>query len=295
MIKPTSALMDFFLKLKMEKVAWSLRRLYCPVKASDLVLEVGSGGSPYFRANVLCDAYEQSQERFFAPLISDRPTVLAFVEDLPFKDNAFDFVIASHVLEHSSDPVKFISELQRVAKAGYIEVPDAFMERLTHYDFHKLEITDKNGELIITRKKDYIHDPDTVALFHNKVRSIFPYWVSRFPFRFHVRYYWSQNTGGIKYRITNPEVNLNWQCPVAEENPIADLKDQTTSLKARVFRFALGMALKFLSQSKRNAKLDVLSLMKCTKCQSTQLKLETNMVVCHSCGSQTKIFLPQGQ
>lgn len=295
MIKPTSALMDLFLKLKMEKVAWSLRRLYCPVKASDLVLEVGSGGSPYFRANVLCDAYEQSQERFFAPLISDRPTVLAFVEDLPFKDKAFDFVIASHVLEHSSDPVKFISELQRVAKAGYIEVPDAFMERLTHYDFHKLEITDKNGELIITKKKDYIHDPDTVALFHNKVRSIFPYWVSRFPFRFHVRYYWSQNTGGIKYRITNPEVNLNWPCPVAEENPIADLKDQTTSLKARVFRFALGMALKFLSQSKRNAKLDVLSLMKCTKCQSAQLKLETNMVVCHSCGSQTKIFLPQGQ
>lgn len=294
MIKPTSALMDLFLNLKMEKVAWSLRRLYCPVKASDLVLEVGSGGSPYFRANVLCDAYEESQERFFAPLISDRPTLLAFVENLPFKDKAFDFVIASHVLEHSSDPVKFISELQRVAKAGYIEVPDAFMERLTHYNFHKLEITDKNGELIITKKKDYIHDPDTVALFHNKVRSIFPYWASRFPFKFHVRYYWSQDTGGIKYRITNPEVHLNWECPAVDANPITDLKDQTTSLKAKVFRFALGMARTFLSQSKRNSKLDVLSLMKCTNCQSTQLKLEANKVVCTSCGSQTKIFLPQG-
>ena len=143
MINPNSFLMDLALKFKMEKVAWSLRRLHCPVRPTDLVLEVGSGGSPYFRANVLCDAYEVTQERFFVPLISDRPTLVAFAENLPFKDNAFDFVIASHVLEHSSEPEKFIAELLRVAKAGYIEVPDAFMERLTHYSFHRLEITDK--------------------------------------------------------------------------------------------------------------------------------------------------------
>jgi hypothetical protein len=44
-------------RLGMERLAWSLRRLHCPVPPEDLVLEVGSGGNPYPRANVLLDAY----------------------------------------------------------------------------------------------------------------------------------------------------------------------------------------------------------------------------------------------
>ncbi len=87
--------------LGMERVAWALRRLHCPVAKDALVLEVGSGGNPYARANVLLDAYEVTRERHWAALVSDRPTVIGFVENLPFKDKAFDFVIASHVLEHS--------------------------------------------------------------------------------------------------------------------------------------------------------------------------------------------------
>jgi len=101
-----------------------------------LVLEVGSGGNPYARANVLLDAYEVTRQRHWVPLKTDRPTVLGFVEHLPFKDKAFDFVIASHVLEHSADPDRFLSELQRVGRGGYIEVPDAFMERIIPYRDH---------------------------------------------------------------------------------------------------------------------------------------------------------------
>ena len=107
------------------------------------MLEVGSGGSPYLRSNVLCDPFLVSHDRFYEELITDRITVNAFAEKLPFKDNSFDFVIASHVLEHSDNPEQFIKEIQRVAKAGYIEVPDAFYERLTHFKFHRLEITTK--------------------------------------------------------------------------------------------------------------------------------------------------------
>ena len=189
-------------------MAWPLRRLHCPVKKHDLALEVGSGGL-ISKINVLCDAYEMTFERYNVPLIYDRPTIIAFVEDLPFKDNSFDFVIASHVLEHSSDPVKFLNELQRVAKSGYIEVPDAFMERLTAYPFHKLEITKKNNELLIFKKKNDIVDQDLIDLFRNKFRDIFPSWVKKNPFQFHVRYFWSKENGGIKYKIINPEVNID--------------------------------------------------------------------------------------
>jgi len=49
-----------------DSVAWSLRRLHCPVGRDALVLEVGSGGNPYFRANVLSDAYEDTRQRHWA-------------------------------------------------------------------------------------------------------------------------------------------------------------------------------------------------------------------------------------
>lgn len=98
-------------KIGLDSLAWSLRRLHCPVTKEALVLEVGSGSSPYFRANVLCDAHEETLERFHEKLVSDRAAIIAFGERLPFKDDAFDFVIASHVLEHSSDPVGFLTEI----------------------------------------------------------------------------------------------------------------------------------------------------------------------------------------
>ena len=86
------------------------------------------------------------------PSVSDRPTVIGFAENLPFKDKTFDFVIAAHVLEHSAHPEKFLSELQRVAKSGYIEVPDAIMERLNPYKDHRLEITKRDGALKIKKR-----------------------------------------------------------------------------------------------------------------------------------------------
>ena len=86
-------------------------------------------------------------------------------EKLPFKNECFDFVIASHVLEHSTNPTNFLSELQRVAKAGYIEVPDAFMERLTNYTCHRLEISEDDNGLVIKKKKDFIEDKESSQYF----------------------------------------------------------------------------------------------------------------------------------
>jgi len=285
-----SRTMRFFRKIGLDSIAWSLRRVHCPVGKDALVLEVGSGASPYFRSNILCDAYEETQERFFTPLVHDRPTVLAFVERLPFKDNIFDFVIASHVLEHSSDPERFLSEIQRVAKAGYIEVPDAFMERLTHYGFHRLEITDVSDCLIIRKKKDYIQDKEVVDLFHNKARPYFPKWVAKFPFQFHVRYYWSKEEGGIQHKVLNPECPADWPAPQSAQPAeiprlplIADLKQKTLVLVRKLF-----------SQSARNKSIDLLSLLKCPDCGGDNFENDEifEHAICVKCGTKHSVFMP---
>lgn len=44
--------------------------------------------------------------------------VVGSVTDIPFKDNSFDIVICTEVIEHTDDPIKAISELCRVVKPG---------------------------------------------------------------------------------------------------------------------------------------------------------------------------------
>lgn len=273
-------------KLGFESVAWSLRRLYCPVKKNDLVLDVGSGGNPYFRANVLCDFYVDTQERFFAPLIHDRPTIIAPIEDLPFKDGVFDFIIASHVFEHSSNPEKFLKELQRVGKAGYIEVPDAIMERLTHYTFHRLEITERRGELIIRKKKNYIQDEELAELFDHKAIKVFSELISKHPFDFHVRYYWSQNHGGIQFKIVNPEYEFDWEPPTFDEKSMEGSFNFIAFVKTQI----LQMIRKTFSQNKRNYHINIGELLMCNKCKGEDFEITDTEARCKKCEKKFLIY-----
>lgn len=264
--------------LGLQKIAWSLRRLHCPVDAEALVLEIGAGGNPYFRSNVLVDAYESTGERHWVPLTKDRPTVLAFAETLPFEDKAFDFVIASHVLEHALDPVRFLDEMQRVAKAGYIEVPDAFMERINPYPDHRLEITVRNGKLVIRKKKAWQVDPELVELYEDRVKQVVTRQViPGHPFDFHVRYYW---TDRIDYEVVNPEVAI----PASEaEQPNTRLL-QKTSLRSKVQAQLLKAIRKAFSQHARNSRIDLIKLLRCTNCQHGDLVQKQEVLVCQACG-----------
>jgi len=277
-------LMKFFRKIGADSIAWSLRRLHCPVKKDDLVLEVGSGGNPYPRANVLCDAYLETIERHFDPLIYDRPTVLAFGENLPFKDNVFDFIIASHVLEHSPDPDKFLSEIQRVGKAGYIETPNAFFERLCSYPMHRLEIMQENGELIIYKKTASVEDKYLNNLLSNTVSTLFPKWVSKHPFNFHIRYYWSKEHGGIKYRIINPNYKFDWHFK-QEEN-----SSPSISFKNKIRKITISLLRNIFSQNKRNKHLNIINYLKCIKCGSDVLERNVSAIQCLKCGRKYKII-----
>ncbi|WP_287601760.1 methyltransferase domain-containing protein [Thiothrix sp.] len=284
-MKTESKLMFLAKQLGLNKLRWSLRRLHIPVNKDALVLEVGSGGNPYFRSNVLLDAYEETRERHWVPLVSDRPTVLGFVENLPFKDKSFDFVIASHVLEHSPYPEKFLAELQRVAKAGYIEVPDAFMERINPYHDHRLEITVRNHKLIILKKQNWKHDPEIVELYDDRVKSILTQeTMRRHPFEFHVRYYWSDT---IDFIIANPDTANNWQPPSTQKKP----NNSPAQFRARLNNILLQTIRKYFSQNKRNQNIQLIDLLSCPLCNSSNLEEhERNTINCKNCGENYPVI-----
>jgi SAM-dependent methyltransferase/uncharacterized protein YbaR (Trm112 family) len=290
-MRKNSKIMNLLLKINLESLAWSFRRVHVPVNKKELVLEVGSGGNPYFRSNVLIDAYLDTRERHYVKLISDRPTVLGFAENLPFRDDSFDFVIASHVLEHSKDPEKFLSELQRVSKAGYIEVPDAFFERLANYLDHRLEITDIDSKLIIRKKKNYIQDQEIHDLVHNKVSEVFEEIVSKYPFRFNVRYYWSRDNGGIKYEILNPNYEFDWDPPLTTKS------ESSATLMAIIKGGLLKLFRKYLSQNKRNKSVDLLDIIMCPNCRKSehdnpngQWTMGNGQCRCNNCNSSYDII-----
>jgi len=276
-MRKNSRAMELLLALGMESAAWALRRFHTPVDQEALVLEVGSGGNPYPRSNILLDAYENTRERHWVPLTSDRPTILGFVENLPFKDKSFDFVIASHVLEHSTDPERFISELQRVAKAGYIEVPDAFLERINPYRDHHLEITCRGDKLVIYKKISWVNDPHVVELYEDRVKKyLTTLLVPKRPFEFHVRYYWERT---ISFVVTNPQVDAGWTPP--EQIP----PNTKFSLTIRLREWIRLVIRNLLSQRARNQMIDLMPLLRCPECQCEQLIKKEHHLACQKCGT----------
>ena len=271
------------MKILKKKIAWSLRRLTLGIPPSFLVLEVGSGGNPYPRANVLLDAYEETRERHWDALIHDRPTVLSFGENLPFKDNAFDYVIAAHVLEHTPYPEKFLTELQRVARGGYIETPDAFMERINPYKDHRLEVTVRDEGLVIRKKPAWIYDADLVELYEERAKAVITReTIPQHAAEFHMRYFWQDK---IKFNIVNPEVDATWTPP----SPSLDAP-RHLGIKAKLRLLLLSLIRTWFSQGSRNAKLDILPLMRCPKCYSEHLeRLSATESVCRGCDAHYKI------
>lgn len=126
------------------------------IRPTDLVLEIGSGNNPHPRANILCDRYlyDNSDRAGGFPVVVDRPFVIADGQKLPFGDKQFDYVICSHILEHIQNPKRFIAELTRVGKSGFIEVPSIVSERIFGWDFHHWHIDRSGGRLRLWKKKE---------------------------------------------------------------------------------------------------------------------------------------------
>ena len=134
------------------------------------VLDIGCGYGAHKKASVVCDLQDLS--KFY----KDKTFIKLESEILPFKDKEFDFVIASHVLEHVKDVDIFIKELERVSSKGYIEVPTKLEDNLVFENkkdhIWHMEFDDINYELIISKKVQYFEPILTVSTI-KKLSEIF--------------------------------------------------------------------------------------------------------------------------
>lgn len=174
------------------------------IKSTALVLEVGSGNNPNPRSDVLVDRYlyDNGQRAGGFRIVIDRPLIVADGYKLPFHSKTFDYVICSHILEHMEDPQKFIKEIERVGKAGYIEVPSDLSERIFGWNFHLWYCKLTSGKLMLRKKTE---GERFGGFFHRLIAQ--QIWFRRFfeehEDKFYIKYEWKDQVElSVDHRVT---------------------------------------------------------------------------------------------
>lgn len=178
------------------------------IKKSYRVLDIGPGNDPTRRANVLVDKYlfDDSQRHGSLRVFPHQTLIEGAGESLPFKDNEFDYIVCTHVLEHAEDPGLFLKEMFRVSKRGYVETPSLIGELFCPKASHKWVLLEIDKKLIIFEKSKlpYVFNP----LVGNLFSAFLPYY--SLPFRLFTMY--RNNIQNIKIEwkdgfeyIINPE------------------------------------------------------------------------------------------
>ena len=125
------------------------------------ILDIGCGYTAHKNATVICDIQDLSN------FYKDRNFTKLTDKTLPFKDKEFDFVIASHVIEHVEDVEFFIKELERVSAKGYIELPTILEDNLVFENkkdhIWHTEFNDDDNHLIISKKIQFLEPVLTVS------------------------------------------------------------------------------------------------------------------------------------
>lgn len=257
----------------------------------ELVLEIGSGDRPNPRADVLLDRYVEDNTERGGNLRIDRPLIVGEAEELPFKDGAFDYIICFHILEHMADPTRFLRELMRVGKRGWIQSPSEIAERMFHWAFHRWYVNLVDGKLIL-HPLDYDGaDRATFGdLFHHLYahNPRFARFSRSMPALFYVDYEWS-GTIDFEVRDSSP---LDLRDPATlerlvrpQETLVGGLKGNATSLLRDLApRPALDLARRVTRRRKPTTRtFDLDALLACPACHGDLIR-RADEYTCDNCG-----------
>ena len=246
------------------------------IRPTDIVLDIGPGDHPFFRADILLDLYVEGLPK------DERPFVQADICALPFYDKSIDFIYCHHVLEHVDDPEKALNEFQRVSHRGYIGTPSSLGERLFGLDpAHKWLVEQDKGELIFTPKDDtfFLHAEIARALMQElfkakpKVMRSFYYGCSPL---WGIEYRWSEN---IYFKI-NPGAPAEMR-RAALFSTVPHPKSMITNLR----NFAWNLARWYLKLKRRSRRIDLASLLRCPLCEGKLYRTHTGDFCCQGCNA----------
>jgi len=134
------------------------------------VLDIGCGYTANENATVVSDVQDLSN------FYKNKKFVKITEKKLPFEDNEFDFVITSHVIEHVDDFQFFISEIERISKKGYIELPTKLGDNLVFENSNDhlwmFEYDDNSNILLASKKQEFI-EPFVSVSTAKKLEKIF--------------------------------------------------------------------------------------------------------------------------
>ena len=152
------------------------------------ILDIGCGYTANNFANTVADVQDLSS------FYKNKKFVKIIDKKLPFKNNEFDFVITSHVIEHVKDFTFFINEIERITKQGYIELPTRLGDNIV---FENLEDHiwwfkyDDEQNTLIASNKNQILEPFVSVSTAKKLENIFResliieiYWKDKIDFKF---------------------------------------------------------------------------------------------------------------
>ncbi len=143
------------------------------IKPTDRVLEIGPGGLPHPRADILLERQytnpdEAKAQRGHTPAPKKDSRIVYYDgRKFPFKDDEFDYVICSHVLEHIENVDDFLTELYRVAKRGYFEFPLAYYDYVYNFPEH-LTFLFYDGKFI-----NWMPKKDTPLQYFSSLQKLF--------------------------------------------------------------------------------------------------------------------------
>ena len=162
------------------------------------ILDIGCGYRAHDKASTIADVQD------FSSYYKDKKFIQIKEKKLPFEDNEFDFVIASHVIEHVNDFQFFIKEIERISSKGYIELPTRLADNLVFEN--KTDhvwwffFDDINNELIVSEKKNLI-DPFISVSMSKTLEETFRDSLV-------IELYWEKK---IEYKINNKDLYMGFK------------------------------------------------------------------------------------
>ena len=129
------------------------------------ILDIGCGYTANKYATTVADVQDLSN------FYKEKKFIRITDKKLPFKDDEFDFVVTSHVIEHVEDFQFFISEIERITKQGYIELPTRLGDNIVFENLKDhiwwFKYDDELNSLLVSRKNQILEPFVTVSTAKN--------------------------------------------------------------------------------------------------------------------------------